>query len=212
MLNWLEGESLCNFGLFTCTGAAAAGQLAALQHLIKGGCDWDEEFIACFAAGSGSIDMMDWLRQQPGIVIDAEAMLFAASAGHIAMCQYLRSIGCDWDTSACAAAAGTGHLDLLRWLRENGCPWNVREVCTKATAKDFIDILDHLLAQGEVLHAEVLTDALNLAGSRNKLLAAQWLRQHGAQWHAELKYRARQWSGESLAWARAEGCTSPITL
>jgi hypothetical protein len=63
-----------------------------------------------------------------------------------------------------------------------------------------------------MLNAELLTDALKLAGSRNKLLAAQWLRQHDAQWPAVLRHGAQQWFGDTLVWARAEGCTSPVTL
>jgi hypothetical protein len=70
--------------------------------------------------------------------------------------------------------------------------------------------LAFVIKQGEVLDAELLTDALNTAGAGNKLQAAQWLRQLGAQWPAVLKHGAQQWSGESLAWARAEGCTSPV--
>jgi hypothetical protein len=191
MLNWLKETDLCNCKGSECTtAAAAAGQLAALQYLINNNCEWDEDYIACYAASSGSIDVMTWLRQQPDIVIDAEAMSFAAGAGHIAMCQYLRSSGCNWDTSACAAAAGTDHLDVLRWLRDNGCPWNVREVCLKAASNEFINIHEYVIEQDEVLGTELLTDALNLAGSRNKLQAAQRLRQHGAQWPAVLKYKA----------------------
>ena len=213
MLNWLDEENLSERELvLTCTGAAAGGQLAALQHLVSRDYHWDEDYIACYAASSGSIDVIDWLRQQEGIVIDAEAMSFAAGAGHIAMCQYLRSIGCDWDSSACGCAAGTGHLDVLRWLRDNGCPWNVSEVCTNAAASEFIDMLDYVIEQGEVLDAELLTRALNTAGSRNRLQAAQWLRQHGAQWPAVLMCRARQWNDDMIVWARAEGCTSPVTL
>jgi hypothetical protein len=77
-------------------------------------------------------------------------------------------------------------------------------------------ILDYVVEQGEVLDAELLTHALNAAGSNSQLLAAQWLRQRGAQWPAVLRYgeranAAEQWSGESLACARAEGCTAPAT-
>jgi hypothetical protein len=41
-------------------------------------------------------------------------------------------------------------------------------------ANEFIVILGYLIEQGELPDAELLTDTLNLAGSRNKLLAAQW--------------------------------------
>jgi hypothetical protein len=52
-----------------------------------------------------------------------------------------------------------------------------------------IDILDLLREQGEVLDAELLTDALNNAGASGQLQAAQWLRQHGAEWPVVLGYQ-----------------------
>jgi hypothetical protein len=59
--------------------------------------------------------------------------------------------------------------------------------------------------------AEQLTAALNHAGLFNQLRAAQWLRQHGAEWPAVLAVNAHQhWSCDTLAWARAQGCTSPL--
>jgi hypothetical protein len=63
---------------------------------------------------------------------------------------------------------------------------------------------------------ELLKDALIRAGAYNKLLAAQWLRQHGAEWPTLLQYQyafceARIWSDDVIAWARAEGCTAPTT-
>jgi hypothetical protein len=57
---------------------------------------------------------------------------------------------------------------------------------------------------------ESLTAMLNAAGSHGHLAAAQWLRQQGAAWPAVLRVnRDYWWSGAVLAWARAEGCTSP---
>jgi hypothetical protein len=57
--------------------------------------------------------------------------------------------------------------------------------------------------------------ALNRAGARGHMRAAQWLRQRGAEWPAVLtdyeELFEEVWDGESLAWARAEGCTSPLT-
>jgi hypothetical protein len=75
-----------------------------------------------------------------------------------------------------------------------------------------IDTLEYVIQQGEVMSAEVLTAALNAAGTDNHLQTAQWLRQRGAQWPALLGYSAaldELWGGDTLAWAREEGCTSP---
>jgi hypothetical protein len=73
-----------------------------------------------------------------------------------------------------------------------------------------------------VLDAKLLTNTLNCAGAYSHLNIAQWLRQYGAEWPAVLSYSSalfeddqadiHQWSGGTLAWARANGCTSPLAL
>jgi hypothetical protein len=212
MLNWLKAQSLCAFNDDTCAGAAEGGHLAALQHIRSEGCSWKEDSIACDAARGGNIEVLDWLRQQQGIDIDATVMMMAAFGGQTAMFQHLRSIGCSWDAEACDQAADFGHLDTLRWLREHGCPWDVRSVCLNEALCGFTDILDYIMEQGEVLDEELLTKALNMAGAFYQLQAAQWLRQHGAQWPVLLGYGdhdARHWKPAALAWAR---CTSQIKL
>jgi hypothetical protein len=215
MLQWLKAKG-CAFYHHTCAGAAWGGHLAALQHLRSERCDWKIANIACYAAASGTIEVIDWLRQQQGVDINAATLVWAAGAGHTAMCAHLRSLDCGWDSTACASAAVYGHVYTLQWLRSNGCPWDVHKVCTNAARDGATAILDYVVEQGEVLDAELLTHALNAAGSNSQLQAAQWLRQRGALWPAVLRYGERadsvkQWSGESLAWARAEGCTAPTT-
>jgi hypothetical protein len=211
MLNWLRAEGFCGFSQDTCAGAAVWCQLPALQYLRSEGCVWDAEEIARRAARSGSIELVEWLRQQQGIVINAGTMARAAGAGKIAMCEHLRSLGCDWNTTACSWTSVGGQLDTLRWLREHDCPWDVGNVCVSAVENSYVDILDYVIEQGEVLDAELLTAVLNHAGAYNQLAAAQWLRQHGAEWpavHAVNEYQ--HWSYDTLAWARAQGCTSPL--
>jgi hypothetical protein len=183
MLNWLWAGSWYEPGddKMACAGAARAGNLALLQLLRTGGCDWDTEDTARDAASSGSLETVEWLRQQQGIEINAGVMAAAARMGQIAMCEHLRSIGCEWGTSACEDAALCSELNMLRWLRQNGCPWTVRTVCMHAAYNGCTEILDYIVEQGEVLDAELLTEALNCAGAHNNLPAAQWLRQRGAQ-------------------------------
>jgi hypothetical protein len=215
MLDWLKAQSWCAFNDDACAGAAEGGHLAALQHIRSEGCSWEEDSIACDAARGGSIEVLDWLlqQQQQGIDIDATVMMMAAFGGQTAMCQHLRSIGCSWDAGACDQAADFGHFDTLRWLREHGCPWDVSAVCLIAAFCGSIDILEYIIEQGEVLDAELLSKALNMAGAFDQLQAAQWLRQHGAQWPILLghgEHYVLDWKPAALAWARAEGCTSKI--
>jgi hypothetical protein len=167
------------------------------------------------AARGGSIEVVEWLRQEQIIAIHAEVLTAAARSGQTIMCEYLLSAGCDLSSCACNEAAENGHLDTLRWLRDHNCPWYVSEVCMNAARYGHIDIFDYVIEQGEVLDAELLTETLNYAGEFSQLSVVQWLRQHGAQWPAALGSGQRyihQWSGDTLAWARAEGCTAPIAL
>jgi hypothetical protein len=211
MLNWLRAEGLCALDHNMCAGAAAAGRLAVLKHLRSEGCDWDEDVIAYDAVSGGSVEVVECLRQQD-VEFEAESMTWAAGAGQTTMCKHLRSIGCDWDADVCYQAAIGGHVDTLRWLLESGCPWNANAVVHDAARHNHTDILELVTEQGVVLSAELLADALNQAGARNQLPAAQWLRQHGAQWPAALKCGTTQWKDDMIAWARAQGCTSPTTL
>jgi hypothetical protein len=125
------------------------------------------------------------------------------------MCKHLRSKGCDWDASACQQATITGAMGALQWLRENGCPWNASDICISAAGNGFINILDYVVEQGEVLDAETLTSALNSAGVCDQLQAAQWLRQRGAEWpavpaHGEEPFVSR-WYGDTLALGTSRG-------
>jgi hypothetical protein len=70
-----------------------------------------------------------------------------------------------------------------------------------------VDAMEYLQQQGIVFTANMLTHMLNAAGKYNKLPAARWLRQQGAEWPRRL-YWYGVWSEDALEWARAEGCTS----
>jgi hypothetical protein len=69
-----------------------------------------------------------------------------------------------------------------------------------------VAVLQLLLEQGVLVNVARLTSALNYAGSQNKP------KEEGAQWPAVLCCSGVRWSGESLAWARAEGCTAPTQV
>jgi hypothetical protein len=210
MLKWLTAQSWCAIDDLACAGAAQGGHLAALKHLRIEGYAWKTHYIACYTAESGSIEVVEWLRLQQGIDINAAVMTAAAGAGQTAMCAHLRSTGCDWDANACTQATKADAISTLRWLREHGCPWVVRDVLREAADKGFTEAFDYVVEQGEVLDREALTAALNRAGTSRKLQAAQWLRQHGAQWPAVLgRDRHQRWHKDMVTWARAEGCTAP---
>jgi hypothetical protein len=219
MLRYLKSQGF-EFNKETCRETAESGHLAALKYLREeAGCPWHAYHIANKAARGGSMEMLQWCLQQPGTRATCKAMKWAASRGDVAMCEFLHSLQCPMDESACEHAIIGGHLSTLRWLRHRGCPWySFKYSCVRAASHGLVDIMEYLLLQ-EPAPAQLLTDMLNTAGSAGKLAAAVWLReQHSAEWPPVLKYKGsslcgragRTWSGEVLAWARQQQCTSPL--
>jgi hypothetical protein len=64
----------------------------------------------------------------------------AARCGNLSVLQYLRSIGCSWDSSTCAYAALYGHLNILQWAHANGCPWD-EDTCSRAALTGHMTVL-----------------------------------------------------------------------
>jgi hypothetical protein len=133
--------------------------------------------------------------------------MIAVTRGHTGICAYLRTEHCAWDEAACNEAALNGHGSTLRWLRENGCPWQTDTMHLLAARGGSVDAMEFLQQQGIVFCDVMLANMLNAAGASDKLAAAKWLREQGAEWPAQL-YWHREWSVDAVAWARAEGCTS----
>jgi hypothetical protein len=119
MRKWLKEQGF-KMGHRTYEGAASRGNLAALLYLHTAGCDEPKQYIACDAVEGGSIEVVEWLRQEYGIKFDAETLAWAAGRGQLVMCKHLRSIGCKMSTDACRQAATHSAIDMLHWLRQNG--------------------------------------------------------------------------------------------
>jgi hypothetical protein len=173
--------------------------------------------VMWYAASSGSIDMLELLNQPDHRVKGENKTILrvAAYRGHVHICKYVHELletGYTWDTVACSNAVSGGHLDVLRWLHENGCPWNFRSLCECAARQGSIDIMLYLQQQSEGAEwsTELLTDMLSCAGKWDKLAAAQWLRQQGAEWPDRVRTGRRKWTGAVLQWATAEGCVTTI--
>jgi Ankyrin repeats (3 copies) len=179
---------------------------------------YDALVLVRHAAANGHVDVIDWLLQQHSEVVLSSLMIcYAAKNGHVAMCQYLCEHGCPRDTLACTdAAARNGHLDVLVCLLEYNSPWHEQLVCEYAAYNGHVEMMAYALQHAEQLPGTYMPRMLLLAGANDHLAAAQWLRQQGAEWPTSLQTwfsgRKLEWSGEVLAWARANGCTSPIQL
>jgi hypothetical protein len=188
--------------------AARSGRLELLRWCHEHGCPGDVELVTHHAAAKGDIDMMAWILQQPGASLHKIYMQQAVYKGHIGMCQFLHSQQCQWHERCTGDAAAGGYLELLRWLVNNGCPWSAQELCMEAARGGSVAVLEYLREQELLTSVAMLTDMLSKAGAFEGLAAAQWLKEQGAEWPTEFVHG--QWYGAVLAWARAEGCTTPV--
>jgi hypothetical protein len=195
-----------------CAQAASGGHLETVRFLHESGCPWNVNTVSKRAAESGSIELLRYLRQQ-GCTFGADAMCAAAQRGYLNICQYLRAEQCPWDTRACEVAASDGHVDTLRWLSEQGCPYDAHDVRVAAVEGGFfegyVSVLNYAQSLEPAPTAAQLTHLLSRALVRSQLATAQWLRQQGAEWPAEIHFYKSPWSDDVLQWAREAGCTSP---
>jgi hypothetical protein len=239
MLRWLKGRGCLFNEQTSRIAAGTPDNLQVLQYLYEQGCPWHDSWCGAagravdleqlkwlhahgallddcavlIAASGGAVHVFQWLQQQ-GVDFLEITMSYSAMYGHLQLCQWLCAQQCPWDDSVTHAAAMGRNCELLRWLIESGCPYDAHEVCTSFVYwldnNDF-STLQYLYDCDIMTAPAVLTDTLNAAGSLNNLAVARWLRQHGAEWPAVLwsAIVPTPWRGDVLAWARAEGCTSP---
>jgi hypothetical protein len=186
--------------------AAAMGDFELVRWCYEHGCPWDASRAAIYAAHSSNVELMEWVLQQPGTQLCMNAMCVAVWQSSAAMCQYLHTQQCPWSHTSTWHAAYKGDADLVRWLIDNGCPFHARELCMAAAQGGSVEVLYCLQQQDILTSAALLIASLSTAACYSQLAAAQWCREHGAEWPAALSQR--EWRGELLQWARAEGCTS----
>jgi hypothetical protein len=163
---------------------------------------------------------MAWLIEKSAVQLTAGFMSAAAKSGNSAMCEFLHAHGCPMDEYCCNKAAKAGitkhdNLDLLRWFREYGCPWDTDRLAEIAARCNSVALIEYLQQEGVVVTSKQLRKMLNIAGANGSLTIAKWLRQQGAEWpdvlqNCGLYSNGEQWYGDTLAWARAEGCTAPL--
>jgi hypothetical protein len=209
-------EEGCPLPRYICGAAAEAGDVQQLQWLYEHGAELSST-TAELGADGGSVEVLEWLQQQ-GVEFEFGSMIQAAEDGNLQVCQWLHAAGCQMDGCIYDVAAHDCNLKLLNWLFDVGYPYDPMDLCNFLVDMqdcDIIPVLQCFQERGVFDSAATLTLVLNCAGANNtSLAAAQWLRQQGAEWPAEL-YSDHEdgpgpWYGETLEWARAEGCTAPV--
>jgi hypothetical protein len=143
----------CPWSMEVCREAAASGSLEALQWARENGCPWKADKIFIAAVLSGSIQLAQWVGQQPGVIRHSDSVATAAECGHAALCAFLLQQQFPVTRIACMYAAKGGHTDALRTLRENGCPWNDFRVRRAAATKGSVAVLEYVQQQGILVTA-----------------------------------------------------------
>ena len=82
-----------------------------------------DEAVMQWAARSGNLKLVKWLRAEGCDGWDEDTCARAALGRHLKVLQWLRAKGCPWDYETCENAVIKGHVETLRWARANGCPW-----------------------------------------------------------------------------------------
>jgi hypothetical protein len=148
-------------------------------------------------------------------------MDYAIWSGNRDMCEQLLAQQCPCYDDICTTGARAGlrehkSLDLLHFFIKQGFAWDTEDLAQLAAEYNSVALMEFLRAKGSVFSAELLTELLNNAGANGSLQVAAWLRQQDAEWPIVLRHTSNQfgsiaqWSDDTLQWARAEGCTSPV--
>ena len=142
---------------------------------------WEESWMLWEAAEQGHLHVLKWMAEIVSTQAwDVWTFAYAAKGGNMAVCAFLREVGCPWDELACSSAAFGGNLRMLQWLRQHGCPWDAT-TCSAA-------------ARGE-------------PGGHLHIL--KWAHQNGCPWDRETcraAWRCKSGPGDVLHWAIANGC------
>jgi hypothetical protein len=191
--------------------AAELGDVTMLKFLRRGLTRCDRDLISIYGAYSGNIDMMKYLKEGR-IEFHAATMETAAQRGDMEMVKYLHDTGCQWDERVSNGAAEYNQLAAVEWLDVIGCPFNFHEATEIAAYYGYLDMVIYLVTHREVMAADQWTELLNIAGAREHLDVAKWLKSKGTEWPTVLKYDGYEWFGTILQWARGEGCNAPTKL
>jgi hypothetical protein len=118
------------YALLAVTGALRHAQklleMATLMccWLREHGCPWDVSEVCSFAAGSGAIDILDYLLEQ-GAVLSAEALtnalFFTGFSSELQGAQWLRQHGAEWPAVLATDSAVQWSADMIAWARAEGC-------------------------------------------------------------------------------------------
>jgi hypothetical protein len=198
-------------------GAVRAGDVAKAKWLhTEQHCELGEhETLCCAAVKSGSIAMLDWLKQL-GFAFTEETSEVAAENRQLPVLQYLHAEGCQLSPRICLAAAHNCDLEMLKWAHEHGCSLRagacVREDMSEAAAKTGnIEIMTWLIEQPDF---QLSARAMAAAAENNDRAMCEVLHAHQCPWDEESCQNAARCgiskygnpNLDLLHWFRQHGC------
>lgn len=178
------------------TQACKGGHVSVLQYLKEDGFDFTDAKYCNFAAMSGNIACMKYLRSI-GCPWVAWTMIGAIMNGHLKLVRYLHENGCPWDVESCNRAVkgnplvkntrDTGdYVDILQYLHENGCPWDITQICLLSIEGGYMKCLKYARNNGANFDASHCA----LAAENGRLDILRYLRQNGCPWDKRTCERA----------------------
>ena len=132
-----------------CFYAARIGSLDSLQWLRNQDPPFPWCYPSVYAAEGGNLHVLQWLRAQEH-PMDQCVCNAAAANGRLHVLQWLRAQDppCHWDEETCAIAAQSGHLHVLQWLRTQEPPCPWdEETCAFAAQSGHLHVLQWLRTQ-----------------------------------------------------------------
>ena len=125
LLKWAREEKNCEWDHNTIQAAARKGNLEMVKYCVAKRCPIGE-YACAWAAESGHLECLKYLREEAKAPWDCDTAYFAAQYGHLHILEYLVEREFDqYDTLACWEAARYGNLDCLKYLHETAkAPWD----------------------------------------------------------------------------------------
>lgn len=127
------------------SSAARKGHVSCLQFLHENGCPWG--VFTSRSAVHGGLACLKYVCEN-GCPINEMVYSEAARTGDVSILNYLKTLSCARDISACVLAAKMGHLECLKYLHQDGCPWGDEQICVAAAETGKLECLKFALQNG----------------------------------------------------------------
>ncbi|KXZ49864.1 hypothetical protein GPECTOR_19g315 [Gonium pectorale] len=163
----------------------AARAVCPPAHRVNG------QLLAAVAARNGQLRVLEWLLELlgPVLVLTRDTFRWAAGSGSVDLLAWLRDRDCPWSARAFEQAVQAGSEDQMQWLLERGCPTGADgEPYLAASSNDDVAALCCLQRLGCACPRDTFMRAVRRmaasSGPPPSRRALRWLLQQGcdAEW------------------------------